>query len=73
LRVRDRHARGSHRLGFVFRLHYAHKCILPVSSVEDAVEAACWISDPVHTQASGIFGSPVGTQLQVKEMVFWTK
>lgn len=34
---------------------------------------ACWIFDPVQTQARGIFGSPVGTQLQVKETAFWTK
>jgi hypothetical protein len=37
------------------------------------VETACAGVDPVQAQASGIFGSPVGTQWQVKETVFWTK
>jgi hypothetical protein len=41
--------------------------------VEDAVETACLGFDPVQTQASGIFGSPVGTQLQVRKTGFWTK
>jgi hypothetical protein len=62
-------SRGSFDLGF----HYAHRCTLTASPTEDAVETVCSDVDPVQAQASGILGSPVGTQLQVKETVFLTK
>jgi hypothetical protein len=62
---------GSGKLELGFR--YAHRCTLPTSSVKDAVETACGAVDPVQMQASGILGSPVGTQLQVTKTVFWTK
>ncbi len=66
-------APGGHRVRFELGFRYAHKCALSASSVEDAVEKACAGVDPVQTQASGILGSPVGTQSQVTKTFFRTK
>jgi hypothetical protein len=41
--------------------------------VEDAVEADWKCFEAVQTQASGIFGSPVGAQWQVRKTGFWIK
>ena len=69
----DDDALDGHSSRFELGFRYAHRCTLSTSSVEDAVETACLGVDPVQTQASGILGSPVGTQLQVTKTVFWTK
>jgi len=51
----------------------AHRCLLPVSSVGDAVAATVGAFDAVQTHASGVFGSPVATHLQARWLVFWIK
>ena len=51
----------------------AHRCILPGSSVEDAVEAAWSAFDPVQKHVRGILLSPAIIHLQVKETVFRTR
>jgi len=73
LHARDRRALDGHRVRLELGFRYAHRCTLSASSVEDAVEKACTGVDPVQTQASGILGLPVDTQLQVRKTVFWTK
>src|SRR5579863_7623334 len=64
---------GGQRGGIQFGFGYAHRCILPALSAEDAVLVACGAFAPVQTRASGILGSPVGTQWQVRETGFRTK
>ena len=66
----DRQSFNGQHVRFKLRFRYAHRCTLSASPVEDGLETGCTAFDSVHTQASGIFGSPVGTQLQVRKTGF---
>jgi hypothetical protein len=57
---------------FEFSFLYAHRRSPPASSVGkgSALEAARGDSASVHTQARGVPGSPVATQVQVKRPIF---
>src|ERR1039458_1803441 len=65
----DHHALCGGNVGVELRFRYAHRCIPPVSSVEDAFLAVWGAFASVQTRASGILGSPVGSQWQFRKTV----